>query len=118
MDKQKTLEIGDRIELFGGYDYDPLFLKNPPAEKRTGTVIGFILGQNKSKAAVVRLDNKINGKNISGDITVLELRYVDQTWSNPSPVHIELCDFWPDDRQWKDRLQGEWIEAAATLRIL
>lgn len=118
MDKQKMLEIGDRIELFGGYDYDPLFLKNPPADKRTGTVINFIAGQNKSKAAVVKLDNKINGKTISGDITVLELRYIDQTWNAPSPVHIELCDFMPDDRQWKDRRQGEWIEGAATLRIL
>jgi hypothetical protein len=118
MQKQKTLEISDRIELFGGYDYDPLFLKDPPADKRTGTVINFIAGQNKSKATVVRLDDRIKGNNISGDIAVLELRYGDQTWSDPSPVHIELCDFVPEDKPWKDRRQGEWIEAAATLRII
>jgi len=118
MHKQKTLEVGDRIELFGGYDYDPLFLKNPPSDKRTGTVINFITGQNKSKAAVVKLDNKITGKNLTGEIAVLELRYADQTWNDPSPVHIELCDFMPDDKSWKDRRQGEWVEAAATLRII
>jgi hypothetical protein len=118
MEKHKTLQVGDRIELFGGYDYDPLFLRNPPADKRTGTVINFIAGQNKSKAAVVRLDNKITGKNVTGDIAVLELRYVDQMWSDPSPVHIELCDFILDNKPWKDRRQGEWVEAAATLRII
>ena len=118
MQKQTTLKIADRIELFGGYDYDPLFLKNPPADKRTGTVINFIAGQNQSKAAVVRLDNKFTGNKITGDIAVLELRYVDQTWSDKSPVHIELCDFMPDDKSWKDRRQGEWVEAAATLRII
>jgi hypothetical protein len=118
MDKQKALEIGDRIELFGGYYYDPLFLKNPRADKRMGTVINFIPGKNQSKAAVVRLHDKIKGNNISGDLAVLELRYVDQTWSESSPVHIELCDFMPEDNPWKDRRQGEWIEAAATFRII
>ena len=118
MQKQKTLEVGDKIEIFGGYDYDPLFLKNPPADKRTGTVVDFIAGQNKSKAAVVQLDDKITGNNITGDIVVLELRYVDQTWNDPSPVHIELCNFIPENQQRKDRKQGEWIEAAATLKII
>lgn len=118
MQKQKILAIADRIELFGGYDYDPLFLKNPPADKRSGTVINFIAGQNQTKAAVVKLDDKFTGNKITGDIAVLELRYVDQSWSDPNPVHIELCDFMPDDKPWKDRQQGEWVEAAAALRII
>lgn len=95
-----------------------MFLKNPSAEKRTGKVINFIAGHNRRKAAVVKLDNKIMGNKIAGDIIVLELRYVDQNWSDPSPVHIELCDFIPEDKPWKDRFQGEGIESAATCRII
>lgn len=118
MNNKTTLEIGNKIELFGGYEYDPLFLKDPSANKRTGTVINFIAGQNEGKATVVRLDNKITGDNISGDIAVLELRYINKTWDDPGPVHIELCDFIPEDKPWKDRQHREWIEAAATLRII
>ena len=114
----RPLQVGDKIELFGGYDYDPLYLKNPPATKRTGTVIQFIKGQDEDPAAVVRLDQKISGKQISGDIVILELRHVGQTWQEPTPVHIELCDFLPEDKTWKDRKQGEWVEAAASIKLV
>ena len=114
----RSLQVGDKIELSGGYDYDPIFLKNPPADKRTGIVVQFIKGQNEPSAAVVRLDQKISGQKITGDIVVLELRYVGQTWQNPTPVHIELTDFIPEDKPWKDRKKGEWVEAAATVTLV
>jgi hypothetical protein len=114
----KTLEVGDKIELFGGYDYDPLYLKNPSSSKRTGIVTKFIKGQNASSAAVVKLDNKITGDSLTGDIIVLELRYERQTWLTTGPVHIELCDFEPENKTWKDRQKGEWVEAAASFRIV
>src|SRR5687767_6557922 len=86
LDRQMTdttlsmpLQIGDKIELSGGYDYDPLFLKNPPATKRAGTVIKFIKGQNESTAAVVQLNERVSGQTITGDIAILELRYEGQT---------------------------------------
>lgn len=37
--KPKTLETGDKIELFGGYDFNLYFLKIFPSDKRTGMVI-------------------------------------------------------------------------------
>ena len=114
----QPLQVGDKIELTGGYDYDPLFLKNPPASKRSGTVIQFIKGQNELPAAVVKLHQKFSGEKITGDIVVLELRHVGQTWQEPTPVHIELCDFVPEDKTWKDRRQGEWVEAAATVTVV
>lgn len=114
----KPLQIGDKIELAGGYDYDPIYLKNPPAKDRKGTVIQFIKGQNDEPAAVVKLDQKISGEKVTGDIAVLELRHVGQTWQEPTPVHIELCDFIPEDKTWKDRKQGEWIEAAASVKLI
>jgi hypothetical protein len=114
----RPLQVGDKIELSGGYDYDILYLKNPPASKRSGTVIQFIKGQNEEPAAVVKLDQKISGEKITGDIVVLELRHEGQTWQEPTPVHIELCDFMPQDKTWKDRKQGEWVEAAATVTLV
>ena len=115
----KKINIGDKIELSGGYDYDPIYLKKPQASKRTGTIIQFIKGQNAEDATVVQLDEVIYGEKLSGNIVVLELRQVGTTWLDPKPiVHIELCDFIPENKSWKDRRQGEWVEAAATLKKL
>jgi hypothetical protein len=113
----RTLQVDDRIELSGGYDYDPIFLKTPPANKRTGKIIQFIKGQNEASAAVAKLDEIITGQTVTGDIVVLELRHQGATWTDTDyTVHIELCDFLPDNKPWKDRKQGEWVEGAATLR--
>lgn len=114
----RTLQVGDKIELSGGYDFDPIYLRKPQASKRGGTIIQFIQGQNIQPAAVVKLDQKISGQKITGDIVVLELRHVGQTWQEPTPVHIELCDFMPEDKAWKHRKQGEWVEAAATVKLI
>ncbi|HET9430727.1 MAG TPA: hypothetical protein VFO70_06100 [Chitinophagaceae bacterium] len=114
----RPLQVGDIIELSGGYDYDPIYLKNPPATKRNGKVIQFIKGQDEEPAAVVRLDQLISGEKITGAIVVLELRHVGQTWQEPTPVHIELCDFIPEDKTWKARKQGEWVEAAASIKLI
>lgn len=114
----RPLQVGDKIELSGGYDYEPIYLKNPHATYRSGMIIQFIKGQNEEPAAVVKLDNKISGEKVTGDIVVLELRYVGQTWQEPTPVHIELCDFMPEDKTWKDRQQGEWVEAAASVKLI
>jgi hypothetical protein len=40
---------------------------------------------------VVRLDVAVTGSEITRDIAVLELRYLDQTWHKPGPVHIEFA---------------------------
>lgn len=114
----EPLQVGDKIELSGGYDYDPIYLRNPPASKRSGTIIQFIKGQDESPAAVVKLDQQISGQKITGDILVLELRHEGQTWRQPVPVHIELCNFMPENKVWKDRKQGEWVEAAALVILV
>ena len=111
----KQLNIGDKIELTGGYDYDPIYLNKPSASKRAGEIIQFIKGQNTTDAIVVKLGVVISGEKLSGDIVVLELRQVGSNWLDQKPiVHIELCDFIPENKTWKDRRQGEWVEAAAT----
>ena len=94
---------GNRIRLRGGYDYDPEFLNNPPNKERVGKVIKFIPGQNEEQAAVVKLDFPITCRGLTGNYLVLELRYVGQTWVTDGPVHLELCDFVPEDKKWNDR---------------
>ena len=81
-------------------------------------MIQFIKGQHENPAAIIKLDQKISGEVITGDIVILELRYKGQNWDTPSPVLIELCDFMPEDRSWKERIKGEWVEGAASLRII
>lgn len=111
------IKPGDRIEVTGSYDYDPLYLKNPPANKRTGTVLKSIIGQNDTPALVIKIDEVISGNIVKGDIIVLELRHKGITWKKKEPsVQIELCDFVPENKAWKDRRQGEWIESAATFK--
>jgi len=110
------LKVNDKIEIYAGEDIDPLFLRNPPANSRTGKVIKFIPGQNRRKAAVVHLDGIISGNKITGKYLVLELRYAGQSWRTEGPVHLELCDFEPENKKWKHRKQGEWIESHAAFR--
>ncbi len=114
----KKLQVGDQIELTGGYDDRPLYLKNPPASRRTGVVTKFIEGQNRDLAAVVKLDDVISGRTLTGNMLILELRYEDQSWATTGPVHIELCKTGPTSRPWKERPKGEWIEAAASFRVI
>jgi hypothetical protein len=109
-------KIGNTIKLSGGYDYKIRYLEKSKASFRLGTVIGFIEGQNDKPALVARLNEIISGEKITGDIVVLELRHTGVSWTESNlSVHIELCDFIPENKPWKDRRQGEWIEAAATL---
>lgn len=116
--KLKTLSLGDKIRFKGGYDIDPLYLRNPPNRDRIGTVIKTIPGQNQEDALVVKLDFPITGKKMTGDILIVELRYEGQTWTTDGPVHLELCNFMPEEKPWKNRKQGEWIESHASFDIL
>ena len=78
------------------------------------TITRFIHGQNESPAVVARLDAPISMDQITGQIVVLELRYKGAGWDHANTVHIELCDFEPESKAWKDRKQGKWIESHAT----
>ena len=87
-------------------------------DEHLGTLVRFMPGQNQEGAAVVRLDAAITVDGITGDILVLELRYVGAHWTKHDIVHLELCDFDPEPKPWKDRKQGKWIESHASYDLI
>jgi len=83
-----------------------------------GTVKAFILGKNDKPAIIIELDGKAVFGKIQGKYLVFELRYVRAEWKEIEMVHVELCDFVPEDESWKDRKQGEWVESHARYKKL
>jgi len=115
MAKSDSLKVGDAVQLSGGYDFEPEWLAG--TEHVDGSVIGFIPGQNETQAVVVRIERTLTYEGVSGDILVLELRYVGAVWGITGVVHIELCDFIPETKPWNDRRQGKWAESHATYKL-
>jgi hypothetical protein len=119
----RTLAVGDRIVVFGGYDVDPDWLAESPGGY-AGTVIEFIPGQNEHPAAVVALDEElvlpagagaVLGEPVSGRYLVLELGHRGDNWATSTPrIHVELCQHRPPPRRWQDRPKGAWVESHAT----
>jgi len=114
--EQNRLKVGDRVRIFGGYDMIPRWLCG--GNEHIGTVILFMPGQNEETAAVIELDSPVTVEETTGDIIILELRYVGAKWQDRETVHIELCDFEPEPRPWKERKQGKWVESHASYKIL
>lgn len=112
----QNLSVGDRLRLSGGYEIDPPWLHGQ--QHRTATVTRFIPGQNDAPAVVAHLDSPITSDQLTAHIVVLELRYEGASWGEENTVHIELCDFEPEPKTWKDRRQGKWIEAHPTCKRL
>jgi len=110
------LDIGDRLQIGGGYDMEPQWLDG--RRYYSGTVKALIPGQNDMPAVVVALDKDALFENYSGKYLVLELRYAGAAWVETGTVHVELCDFEPEAKPWQDRKQGKWVESHATYRKL
>ena len=82
------------------------------------TITRFIPGQNDALAVVAHLEAPVSIDQATGQVVVLELRYKGATWGEANTVHVELCDFEPESKTWKDRRQGKWIESHATCEKL
>jgi len=108
------LPVGTRVKLSGGYDAGSTWL----GEKQEvyGTLAKFIPGQNDPPAALIKLDEPLAADGVTGEFIVLELRYVGAEWKPTETVHVELCDFEPEEKRWQDRRQGKWVESHATYK--
>jgi hypothetical protein len=108
------LQTGDRVQLSGGYDAGYTWLGEK--ESIYGTVVKFIPVQNERPASLIKLDEPIAVDGVTGELLVLELRYVGSEWKPTETVHVELCDFEPEEKQWQDRRRGKWVESHATYK--
>jgi hypothetical protein len=124
----RTLQVGDRIWVGGGYDQAEWMAVARDGPGYWGTVIEFIPGQNVQPSAVVELDDEVvlpegagavRGREVRGRFLVLELGHEGTDWSTPRPrIHVELCDFRPERKRWQERRQGAWVESHATYDYL
>jgi hypothetical protein len=120
-DQAEKLLVGDRVRVFGSYDYEDTWIDDAP-DGYLGRVESFMPGQNEAPAAVVQLEREIvvdvprdNGRlSARGRYVVLELAYVGAEWVRAADrVHVELCETPPEPTRWQDRAQGAWIESHA-----
>ena len=110
----KELNVGDQVEISGGYDYEIRWFKNIEAGKVQG-IVRAIFGKEESKTnVIVELPEKIKVDDFNGKYLVLSARYEKQENTETSgTVHLELCDFYPESKSWEERKHGEWIESHA-----
>lgn len=109
-----TLQVGDRLRLSGGYDFEPEWLAG--ASHRDAAIVAFFNETDDREAAVVKFDEFLESPRGSGEFAVLLLRYVGAQWTDHEIVHIELCNFMPELKPWAERKQGAWIESHASYR--
>jgi hypothetical protein len=116
---KNNLQIGDKVEISGGYDYDIRWLRNIDEGKVQGTV-KVIFGKGDTKTnAIVELFEKIKVDDFEGKFLIIRTRYEKQEITEVSGiVHLELCDFLPESKPWEERRQGEWIESHASYKKL
>jgi hypothetical protein len=123
-DQDMSSNVGARVEVSGGYDFEPGWLAG--RSKVAGVVAKWIPGQNSQPACVVMLDEPLTATGDvkgrrevrTGSFLVLETRYKGHEWEATGTVHLELCDFEPQEKPWAERPVGAWIESHATYAML
>ena len=122
----RKLRVGDRVRVSGSYYEMDSWMDEAP-DGYTGTVTAFIPGDRGRTDAVVRLDREISvdvprddGRlRARGRYLVLALVYRGEKWTTRSRrLHVELCDFEPEPKAWRDRRQGAWVESHAHHEVL
>jgi hypothetical protein len=111
------LKIGDKVELYGGYDRELEYLQNPSADTRKGKVIDFTFrGHKNNSMAVIKLDYEIICKGFSSDIVIISQRYMNQTWNykDINVVGVTLVE----KNYLKKNFKSIYIESHSSWRII
>lgn len=109
----KSLRVGDRIRLSGGYDANPSWLGSRISID--GEVLNFIADE-PSPSAIVRLDEPLSTENLTSNTVGLRLRYQGARWTRSEIVHVELLPDSPGASGSGER--GNWIESHASYCIV
>lgn len=110
----RSLRVGDRVRLAGGYDVEPQWLGGRSA--CFGECVTFMRWKETRLAAVVRLDEPLTFDSVSGAYVVLRLRHVGARWANQETVHLELFAHAPDTPP-ALTTRSVWIESHANYRV-
>jgi hypothetical protein len=116
------VEIGDKLLVTGGYDYNPKWLKD--RDGCVGTVIRFLWeGNDRNQKLVLDLGEDFHTCEFSGRYLILFLRDPRTNWEDRGVVHVVVGNSIPKDVQSigvaSDPSSGfKWIEAAASYKIL
>jgi hypothetical protein len=116
------VEIGDRLLVTGGYEYDPNWLQGK--EGCVGTVIRFLWeGDNRKRKLVLDLGEDFTACEFKGRYLILFLRDPHEHWEDEGVVHVVVGNSIPKDVESigvaADPNSGfKWVEAAASYKIL
>jgi hypothetical protein len=112
---RRTLKVGDRVRIYGGYQVPPQWLGT--AEAVYGTVLAFVPSESAPRRsdAVVRLEQPLAFMRARGNIMIMSLRYVNQRWRRHGVVHLELYGAVPASPG--ERREDAWIESHAKYEI-
>jgi len=116
------VEIGDKLLVTGGYDYNPRWLKG--RDGCSGTVIRFLWeGLDRNSKLVLDLGEDFHTCEFSGRYLILFLRHPGSNWEDNGVVHVVVGNSIPKDVQSigiaSDPNSGfKWVEAAASYEVL
>ena len=116
------VEIGDRLIVTGGYDYDPRWLRG--REGCIGTVVRFLWeGDDRKRKLVLDLGKDLDTCEFKGRYLILYQRDPGAQWEDSGVVHVVVGNAVPRDVESigvaSDPKEGfKWVEAAASYRIL
>jgi hypothetical protein len=116
------VEIGDRLLVSGGYDYNPRWLKG--RDGCTGTVIRFLWeGDYRNRKLVLDLGEDFHTCEFKGRYLILFLRNPGSNWEDKGIVHVVVGNSIPKEVQsigvGSDPTSGfKWVEAAASYKVL
>lgn len=116
------VEIGDKLLVTGGYDYNPRWLKD--REGCMGTVVRFLWeGNDRRSKLVLDLGEDFHTCEFSGRYLILYLRKPGSSWEDNGVVHVVVGNSIPRDVESigvaSDPKSGfKWVEAAASYRVI
>ena len=116
------VEIGDRLVVTGGYEYDPRWLKGK--DGCAGTVVRFLWeGDDRNKKLVLDLGEDFHTCEFKGRYLILFLRSSKDQWEDEGVVHVVVGTTIPKDVESigvaADPKTGfKWVEAAASYKII
>jgi len=116
------IEIGDKLLVSGGYDYDPGWLKG--RDGCVGTVIRYLWEEdNRNRKMVLDLGEDFHTCGFIGRYLILYLRDERSRWEDKGVVHVVVGNCIPKDVQSvgvaSDPKSGfKWVEAAATYKVV